>query len=249
MKRYGREPHVVTRTSKATFYAPLRWKKPAFVFVNPWGDFFHPDADAWREDAWGVMRATPRLTYLVLTKRPENISLRLPEDWGRGWPNVWLGVTAETQHWADERIPILLQTPAARRFVSCEPLLGEVILARVLDGIDWVIAGCESGYGRRQSEVNCFRLLRDECLVWGVPFFLKQMDVGGRLVKMPELDGKVWAEKPEPVSTNQRTMPDGDIDYICPVCGWPCDKAYFHACADSRISRSLNLPTETRKAD
>lgn len=211
MLRYGREPHVVTRTSKATFCAPLKWKEPAFVFVCPWSDFFIADADAWREDAWDIMRATPWLTYLVLTKRPENIFSRLPVDWGRGWPHVWLGVTAETQRYADERIPILLQIPAARRFVSCEPLLGRISLeaasgyncdpsvGRVgasLCGIDWVIAGSESGLGRRKSATGWFCLLRDECVGNAVPFFLKQMDIGGRLVKMPELDGRAWNERP-----------------------------------------------------
>lgn len=203
MLRYGREPHVVARTSKATFYAPLEWKEPAFVFVNPWSDFFHRDADEWRGDAWDVIRSTPHLTYLVLTKRPENIYTRLPEDWIEGWPNVWLGVTAETQRYADERIPILLQSPAAKRFVSCEPLLGSITLFGAIPLLpienpipDWLIAGCESGPGRRKSEDDWFRRLRDDCLAWGIPFFLKQMDVGGRLVKMPELDGVTWSERP-----------------------------------------------------
>lgn len=219
MKRYGREPHVVARTSKATFYAPLRWKEPAFVFVTPWSDYFLPDADAYREDAWGVMRATPWLTYLVLTKRPENISLRLPEDWGRGWPHVWLGVTAETQRYADERIPILCGIPAARHFVSCEPLLGRIHLGEVLSKVawgkyapDWVIAGAESGPGRRKSEVEWFRLLRDVCQETGIPFFLKQMDIGDHLVKMPELDGRVWAERPgfvDIVQSWKRAIVDG----------------------------------------
>jgi len=202
MKRYGRDPHLVTRTSKATFYAPLKWKEPGFVFVCPWSDFFHVAADDWRGEAWGIMRATPHLTYLVLTKRPERMRFTLfPMDWGKGWPNVWLGVTAEIQERADERIPLLLQTPAARRFVSCEPLLGPIFISRLIPEckyptIDWLIAGAESGSNRRKAETKWFRWLQNQCWMLDVSFFLKQMEVDGRLVKMPELDGKVWAERP-----------------------------------------------------
>jgi len=214
MKRYGRDPHTVTRTSKATFNAPLRWKEPGFVFVCPWSDFFHVAADDWRREAWDIMRATPHLTYLVLTKRPERMRFILfPIDWDEGWPNVWLGVTAENQKRARERLPLLLAVPAARRFVSCEPLLSSICLEEAmpcryycdpavghvdhsLRGIDWVIAGGESGKDRRFAMMHWFRQLRDECQSKDVPFFLKQMEVGGQLVKMPKLDGKVWAERP-----------------------------------------------------
>lgn len=148
---------------------------------------------------------------------------------GNAWPlpNVWLGVTAEDQQRADERIPYLLDTPAVRRFVSIEPMLGPVDLNRLfwesasglgggwescLSGkqfnpwlgemfdapkLDWVIAGCESGPGRRPVKVEWFRSLRDQCEASGVPFFLKQMDVDGKLVKMPDLDGRMWADRPE----------------------------------------------------
>jgi len=129
MKRFGLDFDTVTRAKG--FSKPLRWKKPGRVFVNPWSDFFHEDADAWREEAWEIMRRTPHLTYILLTKRPENITGRLPlayEAFGACWPlpNVWLGVTAENQEMADKRIPLLLSIPAAVRFVSVEPMIGEI---------------------------------------------------------------------------------------------------------------------------
>lgn len=122
--------------------------------------------------------------------------------------NVMLGVTAENQARADERIPLLMRCPAALRFVSIEPMLGPVDLSTTgylwggrdddteVDALDWVICGAESGLGRRPMELDWARSLRDQCQAAGVPFFLKQADVGGKLVKMPELDGKIWDEVP-----------------------------------------------------
>ncbi len=133
-KRYGQDPGTVIRSSKNTFNLPLKSKdmKPGDkIFVCSWSDFFIKEADLWRQEAWDIIRRTPQYIYLILTKRPENILSRLPEDWGSGWPNVWLGVTAENQEMADLRIPILLQIPAAVRFVSVEPMLGPVDLTKI----------------------------------------------------------------------------------------------------------------------
>ncbi len=134
-------------------------------------------------------------------------------------PNVWFGVTAENQKAADERIPLLLKMPAVVRFVSCEPLLervdlvasifkpgvwGEIhpdhnyCLAATLyeSGIDWVITGCESGAYRRSAEIDWLRGLRYQCQTAKLPFFIKQMQVDGRVVKMPFLDGQEWQQWP-----------------------------------------------------
>lgn len=127
-RRYGQDPTKVIRSKDVTFRQARKWKTPARVFVCSWSDFFIEEADDWREEAWGEIRQAPHLTWIILTKRPQNISDRLPSDWGNGWPNVYLGVTAENQQAADERIPLLLQTPAAVRFISAEPLLGAVDL-------------------------------------------------------------------------------------------------------------------------
>lgn len=140
-------------------------------------------------------------------------------------PNVWLGCTAENQEQTDKRIPILLATPAAKRFVSVEPMLERVQLAYTDTGedmspserrewglpatilqpfgsppgtkLDWVICGCESGPGARPMDIAWVRDLRDQCVAAGTPFFLKQMMVDGKLTKMPALDGRVWDQRPE----------------------------------------------------
>ena len=129
--------------------------------------------------------------------------------------NVWLGVTVENQEQADKRIPILLQIPAVVRFVSVEPMLGPVDIYKYLDIydpptlsnpdgynpdkvlLDWVICGSETGPNRRPANIEWVRRLRDQCVSSGVPFFLKQMEIGNRVVKMPELDDQVWAQFPE----------------------------------------------------
>ena len=137
MKRFGQDFNTVTRAKG--FSKPLSWKESGRVFVCPHSDFFIEDADEWRGEAWEIMRRTPHLTYLILTKRPENIIYRLPVDWmgeylyGGGYDNVWLGVTAENQEMANKRIPILLQIPAVVRFVSCEPLLSDIDLCQYLN--------------------------------------------------------------------------------------------------------------------
>jgi len=113
---------------------PLRWKKPRRVFVNSMSDLFHEDVpDGFVADVFNVMKAAPRHTFQVLTKRSARMS-----DFVRRWtgatlplPSVWLGVSCEDQAAADERIPHLLATPAAVRFVSCEPLLAPVDLTRI----------------------------------------------------------------------------------------------------------------------
>lgn len=209
-----------------TLLQPLRWKRPRRIFVCSMTDLFgewHTDDDI--ERVFAVMALCPQHTFQVLTKRParmaahfENLHFRtemvgieaeqisgldrfLPDDyrqprWTLPLPNVWLGVTAEDQATADERIPLLLRTPAAKRFVSAEPLLGPLDLRNYLRmpwmpdrivrpgsvpveympvvGLDWVITGGESGLGARPSHPDWFRSLRDQCVDASVPFFFKQ---------------------------------------------------------------------------
>ncbi len=208
--RYGYpadEPFRVT-LHKDRLGEPLRWKRPRRIFVNSMSDTFHPDVPEEFIDAIFTVMTNPVLgapwhTYLLLTKRPERIP---PKAWDPAWKNVWPGVTVENQKQV-ERIPILLQIPAAVRFVSCEPMLEPINLRRAfgsegprqtyIEQLDWVIAGSESGPKRRPADPQWFRSLRDQCQAARVPFFLKQMDSWHGVIKMPELDGKVWAEFPE----------------------------------------------------
>ena len=211
-KRYGQDPSTLILSKLATFLKPFTWKEPAKVFVCSWSDFFHKDADEFRDAAWDVIRKNPHLTFQILTKRPERIADHLPEDWPL--KNVWLGVTAENQEMADRRIPILLSITAAVRFVSVEPMLGPVDLIDYLwpphgtsmmemidtdryNILDWVIVGCESGSGARQMELDWARDLKNQCRQDDVPFFLKQMVVDGQFIKMPALGGQVYDQMPE----------------------------------------------------
>ncbi|MCL6562579.1 MAG: phage Gp37/Gp68 family protein [Firmicutes bacterium] len=111
-------------------------------------------------------------------------------------PNLWLGVSVENARWARGRLPALLATPAAVRFVSCEPLLGPVDLTPWLRRLDWVIVGGESGPKARPMDPAWARALRDQCLAVGVPFFLKQLG-GPRPGGEAALDGEIWRQWPE----------------------------------------------------
>src|SRR5579871_2828304 len=115
MERSGRDPFTVQR-SKKTFRDPLKWKEPRMVFTCSWSDFFIEAADAWRDEAWDVIRQTPHLTYQILTKRPANIASRLPVFWDEIQHHVWLGVSVESPEY-QWRMGILRETPALVRFV------------------------------------------------------------------------------------------------------------------------------------
>lgn len=196
---------------------PLHWRKPRLVFVNSLSDLFHEDVpDEFIDRVFTVMALCPQHTFQVLTKRAERM-LRYCSGASDGQlgvgilPNVWLGVSVEDQKRADERIPHLLQTPAAVRFLSCEPLLGPIdYLASWLVGcddrhlrprsesdrlakrdqhlrsIDWVIAGGESGRGARPCDLAWIRSLRDQCRAAAVPWFLKQIGAKPYIDRSPE---------------------------------------------------------------
>lgn len=202
---------------------PLHWRKPRRVFVNSMSDLFHADIpDEFIAKVFVTMARAPRHTFQILTKRPGRMRSLLADDpqkllealadeemaaalYDAPWPlpNVWLGVSAEDQKWADIRIPVLLDTPAAVRFVSAEPLLGPIDLHGPLDAsghhrprltywltgepgwdndgylkigpkLDWVIVGGESGRGARPMHPDWARGLRDQCVGADVPFLFKQ---------------------------------------------------------------------------
>lgn len=181
-RRYGQNPEAITRAKENSFNAPLKWKSGR-VFTCSWSDFFIIDADEWRDDAWSVIRRTSHLTYQLLTKRPALIERRLPKDWGDGYPNVWLGVSAEDQAAAFNRISVLRSIPAKRHFLSIEPLLGFVDLHPWLSGIerqdgakiDWVIVGGESGSKARFCSLDWVRTVVVQCKGAYVPVFVKQL--------------------------------------------------------------------------
>jgi protein gp37 len=171
------------RTSEANWRLPLRWAmnlgRPR-VFCASLADWLDNQVpQQWRVDLALLIKATPELDWLLLTKRIENFRKLSP--WGSSLPfpeNVWLGVTTEDQEHYNQRWPILEQIPAPVRFISYEPALGPLRLCIFTDGRrlpDWVIMGGESGRHHRPLPEMWVRSLREECEQTGRPFFLKQM--------------------------------------------------------------------------
>lgn len=184
---------------------PLKWQEAARrdgvrrrVFCSSMCDNFedHPAIDAQRLKLWPLIRETPDLDWLLLTKRSERVAANLPGDWGDGWPNVWLGVSVENQDYV-HRIDHLGEIPAAVRFVSGEPLLGPLDLRGRINKIDWLIVGGESGPKHRPMPHEWARDLRDQCGAAGVSFFFKQSSAI-RTEMGIELDGEVVREFPTP---------------------------------------------------
>ncbi len=169
---------------------PMCWKRPRRIFVCSMGDLFHEDLALFEETEkiFEVISACYKHTFMVLTKRPQRMRAAVEHYLRDGFPyfpNLWLGVTTENQEAANRRIPILLQTPAAVRFVSVEPMLGPIDLKpffewtdmdneRVNRGPHWVICGGESGPGARPMNPLWVQDLRDQCASASVPFFFKQ---------------------------------------------------------------------------
>lgn len=201
---------------------PLRWNSEAErsgvrkrVFCASMADVFE-NRSVLREPRarlWSLIRETPALDWLMLTKRPQMIARYLPKDWGHGYSNVWLGTTTENQVEADRRIPHLLSVAATVHFISAEPLLTEIDVSQWMSldtahsRIGWVIAGGESGPRARPSDPSWFRRLRDDCERTGVPFHFKQWgnwapSQEGYLARVTKsaagrrLDGRVWDQLP-----------------------------------------------------
>jgi protein gp37 len=173
---------------------PLRWKKPQTIFVNSMIDMFHDRVP--REfilRAFDVMRRAHWHLFQVLTKRADrlaNLSVKLP--WA---DNIWMGVSVESEGYA-YRIDHLRETGASIKFLSLEPLLGPLDNLK-LDGIDWVIAGGESGPGARLMDPEWVIPIRNQCVEAGVPFFFKQWGGGVWKKKFGRtLEGRTWDEMP-----------------------------------------------------
>lgn len=142
-------PYRVVRT-KTVFDLPLKIKEPSKIFTCSLTDFFHEAIDSYRNEAWDIIRKCPQHTFQILTKRPERIKENLPEDWGNGWDNVWLGTSVGSQK-AVHRIDQMYDVKAKIKFVSFEPL-HEEIYRDFISFFDWIIIGGESG-----NEVGRYR--------------------------------------------------------------------------------------------
>ena len=144
------------------------------IFTCSMSDFFHVQADHWRNDAWNVIRDCKNVRWLILTKRPERIADHLPSDWGDGYSHVWLGVTVGCKS-SYHRLDTLRQIPCALRFISVEPLL-ESVADIDLTGIGWAAVGGMSGelHRTRKMEIAWAYELYQRCQQAGIPYLYKQ---------------------------------------------------------------------------
>ena len=254
------------RFNEAWLTQPLQWKRPRMVFVCAHGDLFHEDVpDAWIDQVFAVMALAHRHTFQVLTKRSERMRDYLSRHRWHLWaaagraidplrwqnlppimggdrtpvPNVWLGISAEDQLRADQRIPDLLATPAAIRFVSAEPLLGPIDFNRIpmpqdedrecsaLSGheiagmvgnavgwippLDWIIVGGENG--PRPMLAEWAQAIRDQCAAANIPFFFKQW--GSYLPAGQAMaDGRIWAPRGGPALHAVKAMTGRLLDGV-----------------------------------
>lgn len=178
---FGHDTSKRRRTSVALWRKPYRWDRNAALarvasrtFCASLADVFEdaPGPNEWRRDLWDVVRDCEWLDWQILTKRPENIARMLPDDWGDGWPHVWLGTSIEDNRVA-ERATILTGVPAFNHFISYEPAIGpgdEI----PLEHVEWVICGGESGPGYRRMDLGWAIDMRARCDEAGVAYFFKQ---------------------------------------------------------------------------
>ncbi|HDY84616.1 hypothetical protein LCGC14_1606210, partial [marine sediment metagenome] len=185
-----------TYCDESALEKPLHWKKPRRIFVCSMGDIALTPYQFFVK-IMITIKDCPQHTFMFLTKRPEQLLKLCRGLYEHGSPpgNLWIGVTAENQEQADKRIPILLQIPAVVRFVSIEPMLSEINLEKYLHcGISWCIIGAESGKNARFMNENWVRSLICQCKKNQTAVFYKQKRVGNKMIKMPEIDGKVYAD-------------------------------------------------------
>ena len=201
----GRDPSVVQKTDH--FDLPVRilrsgknkdrYKIPAGsqIWTCFSSDFFHPDADDWRNDAWDMMKERSDCNFFMITKRPERIADHLPTGWGPGWEHITIAVTCEDQAMADKRLPVYLSLPLFRHSVMIEPMLTAVDLRsyianyRCPDGsptIKHVSVGGESGPRARICDFDWVKDVHEQCAENGISFYYHQ--TGARLLK----DGKLY---------------------------------------------------------
>ena len=194
----GRDPSVIEKTK--SFNLPVsklrsgeykgRYKVPAgsMIYTCFSSDFFHAEADKWRDDAWNMIRERSDCRFLIITKRPDRIEKNLPFDWDNGWDHVTIAVTVENQEIADKRLPIYLAVPMKHYSVMIEPMLSSVDLRKYLSTgkIEDVNVGGESGPEARLCDYHWVLDVHDQCVEFGIGFYYHQ--TGARLLK----DGKEY---------------------------------------------------------
>lgn len=207
-------PREVVRT-KTVFNLPLKLKESSKIFTCSLTDFFHESIDSYRNEAWDIIRKCPQHTFQILTKRPERIMDHMPEDWGDGWNNVWLGTSVGSQK-SVHRVAELENIKAKTKFISFEPL-HERISESFVGLVDWIIIGGESGnetgkYRYRPCEIEWIEHIiasyRDCTLLNNTAIFVKQL--GTHLSKqmgLKDRHGGNWDEWPEHLKIREFPKP------------------------------------------
>lgn len=225
-EKYGYDGKMVQKT-KTVFNLPLKykkaksevWKGRPLLFTSSLTDFFHKDIDSFRQEAWDIIRKCPHLIFQILTKRPERIIECLPPDWKDGWENVWLGVSAGSQPNYDKMIYAFNNVPSKIKFLSAEPLHGEIVLHGSRDEwdfwnliFDWIIIGGESGnqsgnYRYRPCDLKWIEQILEQCQNNNIPVFIKQL--GTHLAKELKLSDRHGGDILEfPSSLQIRQFPE-----------------------------------------
>jgi protein gp37 len=194
------------RTTPAYWRQPVAWNRKAAVtgdrprvFCASWADVFdNVVSDEWRTDLWGLIRATPHLRWMLLTKRIGNATKMLPTDWPHAFPHAGLMATIANQDEWDRDFRKLMAVPAAWHGVSVEPMLGPIDIGAAKP--DWIITGFESGPQRRIGDMTWVRSMRDQCKRNGIAFHHKQN--GGLRGKDNgcEIDGREHKAFPAPLA-------------------------------------------------
>jgi protein gp37 len=193
--------------SDAYWAQPLDWDRRAHaagarrrVFCASMADVFDNAADpAVRDRLWGLIRRTPNLDWLLLTKRIGNAAKMLPADWRDGYPNVWLIVSVD-QAALERDVPKLAAVPAVVHGLSIEPQLAPVRLGRFAGWLQWVINGGESGAGARPFHLEWARSVADECQDARIPIFIQRLGskpyYRGMPLHLADCAGRDWNEWP-----------------------------------------------------
>lgn len=203
-KRFGQ--NVITKTDK--FDHPIRknnkgeynikgGKILATCFAT---DFFLPEADEWRKDAWKIIKERQDIDFLILTKRIDRFMVSLPKDWGDGYNNVFIGCTVENQEMVDYRLPLFLSFPIKRRFIGCAPLLENIDLSKYLNGIEHITVGGETGKDARVCNYDWVLNIRKQCLNVDKTFWFK--NTGSKFL----INGKVEIINPFKQTTVAKEM-------------------------------------------
>lgn len=176
-KRYGQNNIIKTdkfdwpiRKNKKNEYNIKGGKILATCFAT---DFFLPEADQWRKEAWEMIKERQDIDFLILTKRIDRFMIGLPDDWKDGYDNVNIGCTVENQTLADYRLPLFLSYPIKRRFIACSPILESIDLSSYLNGVDHVTVSGENGKDARECNYEWVLDIRKQCEAAGKTFWFK----------------------------------------------------------------------------